>query len=101
MFSIVRLLLVFLLIPLFSTKTFAETEDAQFWTQYVASGEIADDTLLFLEFQPRAGGDFDGLNLFIARGAIGFRLNSNWSLWQGYGWVPVYSDQVLSLIHIS
>ena len=74
----------------------AETEDAQFWNQYLAVGKIAPtsspNSLLFLEFQPRVGGDFESLTLFIARGALGYQLTPNWSIWQGYGWVPVYSD---------
>jgi len=71
---------------------FSEREDAQFWNQYVVVGKIANDTSLFLEFQPRVGGDFESLSLFIARGAIGYHLNFNWSLWQGYGWVPTFTD---------
>ena len=72
----------------------AESEDVQFWNQYILAGDISDDSNFFLEYQPRVGGDFNELNQAILRGAIGYKFNNNWSLMQGYGWIPDYNTSV-------
>lgn len=64
------------------------------WFQVTATGPVYGRLLAFAELQPRFGenpqtGDAD-VRAFIARGALGWQVMKGWTLWQGYGYTPVY-----------
>jgi hypothetical protein len=66
--------------------------DGQAWFLGTARGTIAGDWKLYLEVQPRVGGE--GLRQLILRPALGYQVTRGWSLWQGYGWTPSFGPFV-------
>ncbi|HYD49395.1 MAG TPA: DUF2490 domain-containing protein [Terriglobales bacterium] len=63
-------------------------DDAQGWLLATVRGPIAGKWRLYLETQPRVGGD--GMRQFLFRPALGYQMTKHWSLWQGYGWTPSF-----------
>jgi hypothetical protein len=80
---------VFVLALMVSSLPAAGLEhDAQGWFLFTAQGPLHGDFKLFLEAQPRLGGD--GMRQLILRPAAGYQITPQWSLWQGYAWTPTF-----------
>ena len=72
-------------LPLFATPAQADTrEDEQVWFQTVAQGKVVDDIVYFAELQPRFGNGVSQLSQMMIRGAVGVKLSSTVSVFQGY-----------------
>jgi hypothetical protein len=71
----------------------AADEDWQQWTLFLFQHEISDRWRAYFEIQPRIGSDFTTFERLIVRPAIGYRLTPKLSIWQGYGWTPLFSPQ--------
>lgn len=73
----------------------ADEADTQQWTLLTFQRELTSRWRLYFEVQPRFGqdltdGDTDhGVERLLVRPAVGYRLNSKVSIWQGYGWTPL------------
>lgn len=69
--------------------------DSEGWVQITGTGPLVGPLRLFVEAQPRIGTDADTGNVdmrtFIARGALGYAVRPNWTLWQGYGYTPTFN----------
>ncbi len=66
--------------------------DAQAWVNLTAMGSIADPLIYFAEVQPRLGDEVSRLDQLLLRGALGVKLSSTLSLYQGYAHVVVPID---------
>ena len=76
-----------LILTLISTQVFAKgdpTEDFQIWVPVNINAKLSENWRGFLEVQPRIGNNAQDLNVAIVRPAIGYALNSNWTVWGGY-----------------
>jgi hypothetical protein len=78
-----------------ATTARADEVFEQQWTLVTAQKELSDKWRAYAEVQPRFGPDLTGglgrgLERILVRGAIGYRLNSKLSLWQGYAWTPQF-----------
>jgi len=67
----------------------AVTQDGQVWFLGTARITFAERFKLFLEAQPRVGGD--GLRQVVLRSAVGYQFLPYWALYQGYGWTPNFN----------
>lgn len=72
------------------TPARADETDTQQWTLLTIDTNFSKRWRGYFEIQPRFGDDIGHLERMIVRPAIGYRLNSKVSLWQGYGWVPQF-----------
>ncbi len=68
----------------------ADDVDTQQWTLFTVQKNLSDRWIGYFEVQPRIGQDISELERLIVRPAIGYRLNSKVSVWQGYGWTPLF-----------
>ena len=77
----------------FSAKALSETDD-QFWTAATVTGglRLGSKWRYYGEFQPRLGNDWQTWERLIARGALGYKLESGLTLWGGYGYMPSLVD---------
>lgn len=75
-----------LLVP--RAQAAALEQDGQVWFMATARGAIHGNWKLYLEAQPRIGGD--GIRALLLRPALGYQITKSWSLWQGYGWTPTF-----------
>ncbi|MGV3720113.1 MAG: DUF2490 domain-containing protein, partial [Actinomycetota bacterium] len=64
--------------------------DNQQWTLITLQKELTPRWRAYFEVQPRFSEDASGTERLIVRPAIGYRLNSKVSVWQGYGWTPLF-----------
>ena len=62
------------------------------WAPVFLPTPISQSCIGFAEVNPRLGGDFSDLNQLILRTALGYKLNDQWSTWQGYAWNTVYDN---------
>lgn len=67
-------------------RAVAVTSDGQVWVQGIVRVKLTERLRLWLEAQPRIGGD--GLRQLLLRPAVGWQVTPNWSIWQGYGFTP-------------
>lgn len=71
-----------------STGARAETiHDEQAWLNLTAMGPISGDVVYFAELQPRMGDGISRLDQLLLRGAVGVKLSSGATLYQGYAHV--------------
>jgi len=71
----------------------AETRhDEQAWVNLTAMGSIKDELIYFAEVQPRFGDGVSRLDQLLLRPAIGVKLSSSLSLYQGYARVITPRD---------
>lgn len=68
------------------------TEDEQLWINLTAMGSIAGKLVYFAEIQPRIGDGVSRLDQMILRGALGWRLSPNFTVYQGYAHVALPID---------
>lgn len=66
----------------------AVTGDGQVWMQGIVRVGLPRGFKLWLEVQPRLGGD--GLRQLLLRPAVGWQATATWSIWQGYGFTPSF-----------
>jgi hypothetical protein len=83
-----RGLLVLLLVITTAAPAAATDDDGQGWFLFTLQGPLPAGFRLFLEAQPRVGGD--GMRQLLLRPAIGYPVTRRWSLWQGYAWTPTF-----------
>lgn len=67
--------------------------DNQQWTLLTLNKELSQRWRAYLEIQPRIGEDVSHLERLLVRPAIGYRLNSKVSVWQGYGFTPLFEPE--------
>lgn len=60
------------------------THDEQLWLNLTAMGPVTDNLIYFVEIQPRLGDGVSRVDQTLLRGAIGWKLSPNVSLYQGY-----------------
>lgn len=77
------------LLGLFPGPGRAVTQDGQVWFVGTARITFAERFKLFVEAQPRIGGD--GLRQLLLRPAVGYQFLPYWALYQGYGWTPSFN----------
>ncbi|MGI0075850.1 MAG: DUF2490 domain-containing protein [Nitrosopumilaceae archaeon] len=73
------------------SAVFAE-DDMQAWFPIKAQGHVTDKVLWSMELETRL---FDNMSEFgsqSAAPAIGYQLNDNWSVWQGFKWEGKYDS---------
>lgn len=68
----------------------ADESDTQQWTLFTVQKELSSRWRSYFEVQPRFGKDLTGVERLLVRPAIGYRLNNKVSVWQGYGWTPLF-----------
>lgn len=70
------------------------TNDFQVWQIVTGTGPLGMDGKLrwYLESQPRFGSDASGIERFLLRGAVGYKVLEHLSLWAGYGWTPTFMN---------
>ncbi len=66
----------------------AATSDGQVWMQGIVRVALPRGMKLWLEVQPRIGGD--GIRQLLLRPALGWQATPTWSIWQGYGFTPSF-----------
>jgi len=71
----------------------ADDVDTQQWTLFTVQKEFSPRWRGYFEVQPRFGANISNLERVLVRPAIGYRLNSKLSVWQGYGWTPLISPE--------
>jgi hypothetical protein len=64
-------------------------EDEQLWVNLTAMGSLKDDIVYFVEAQPRMGDGASRLDQLLLRAAVGVKLGSALTLYQGYGHIVV------------
>jgi len=62
--------------------------DGQVWMQGIVRVALPGRFRLWLEAQPRVGGD--GIRQLLLRPAIGWQVTPSWTIWQGYGFTPSF-----------
>jgi len=87
-------LMLFLLLP---AIVFAETESkSSLWTMSLNRFQFTEKYRGFLDIQPRftvddvPGGDNGSIDTVLIRGALGYQLNPNIGIYQGYAIIPTY-----------
>ncbi len=69
------------------------SNDFRLWTPVFLTVPLSTSFLGYAEVNPRFGDDVSDLNQLILRTALGYKLNDNWSVWQGYAWNTVYQPE--------
>lgn len=65
------------------------SSDEQLWVHLTAMGSVSGNLVYFAEWQPRMGDGISRLDQMLLRGAVGWKLSSNVTLYQGYAHVVV------------
>ena len=87
-------LLIFFLV---STKAaHADKEDFQIWTPVYLTVSHSDKIQGWYEVQPRFGENASEVNQLLLRLALGYKLDTRWSLWQGYAWTPAFVPEYIN-----
>lgn len=68
------------------------SNDFRLWAPVFLTVPLSPFFIWYAEVNPRFGDDVSDLNQLILRTAIGYKLNENWSVWQGYAWNTVYDN---------
>ncbi|HKT77854.1 MAG TPA: DUF2490 domain-containing protein [Sphingobium sp.] len=71
----------------------ATTQDEQLWLNITAMGPISGDLVYFAEIQPRIGNGIAQVDQTILRGAIGWKLSSSLTVYQGYAHIMLPVNQ--------
>lgn len=73
----------------------AQTDDFQTWTMVTLNQSFGAKWRGYLEAQPRIGDDSSRRNALLLRGAVGYNLRPNVSLWLGYANVSFYVPRTI------
>ncbi len=65
--------------------------DFQEWSLFMVQKDLGKRWIGYFEVQPRFGNDVSELDRLIVRPAVGYRINPNISIWQGYGYTPQFA----------
>ncbi len=65
-------------------------QDFRLWAPVYLTVPLSTSFLGYAEVNPRFGDDVSQLDQLLLRTALGYKLNDNWSVWQGYAWVTSY-----------
>ena len=68
------------------------TEDEQLWVNLTAMGPVSGKLVYFAEVQPRLGDGVSRLDQLLLRGAVGWKLSPNLTVYQGYAHVTLPVD---------
>jgi len=68
------------------------SNDFRLWTPVFVTAPLSTSFLGYAEIHPRFGDDVSGLNQLILRTALGYKLNENWSVWQGYARITTHEN---------
>jgi Protein of unknown function (DUF2490) len=68
------------------------SNDFRLWSPVFLTVPLSTSYIGYAEVNPRFGDDVSDLNQLILRTALGYKLNDNWSVWQGYAWNTVYQN---------
>ncbi|WP_176592832.1 DUF2490 domain-containing protein [Sphingobium sp. EM0848] len=60
------------------------TQDEQLWVNLTAMGSVSGKLVYFAEIQPRIGDGVSRLDQMLLRGALGWKLSPNLTVYQGY-----------------
>ncbi len=89
--------LFFYLLVISPSVVLADTETrTSAWFMSLSRFNLSEKVPGFLDIQPRftlsdiPGGDNSALDTLLLRGAIGYQLQENIALYQGYGYIPTY-----------
>ncbi|WP_336971459.1 DUF2490 domain-containing protein [Sphingobium aromaticiconvertens] len=85
-----RRLAMSLALPLYLAALPAQADtssDEQAWVNLTAMGSVSGNLVYFAEWQPRMGDGISRLDQMLLRGAVGWKLSSNVTLYQGYAHV--------------
>lgn len=75
------------------SNSFAIENNFQLWTPVYLQFPIKEKFLGDLEISPRLGNNVTDLSQLIIRPGIGYKLNDNLILWQGYAWAPNFAPK--------
>ena len=64
--------------------------DTQQWSLFTFQKDLSRRWIAYFELQPRFGNDVSGVERLIVRPALGYRITPKFSVWQGYGWTPLF-----------
>jgi hypothetical protein len=70
----------------------AAEQDFQLWTPVMLDRTVYKKVHGYLEVIPRVGDNVSGLNQFMLRPALEYRLKENFSIFAGYAWLSNYTD---------
>ena len=94
---IVSLILALILqTGIFNNTACAASNDFQIWSPVYLTYSFTDNILGWYEVQPRFGDDASQVNQLLLRTALGYRMTTHWSLWQGYAWTPSFAPRFVS-----
>lgn len=87
----------FIFLLLLSSNLYADTETrTSSWFMSLSRFQFTEQSRGFLDIQPRftvddiPGGDNGSIDTLLIRGALGYQINPNIGIYQGYGIIPTY-----------
>ncbi len=75
---------------------FAASDDFQIWSPVYLTYSYTDKIQGWYEVQPRFGDNASQVNQLLLRTALGYRVTTHLSLWQGYAWTPSFEPTFVS-----
>ncbi len=77
----------------FAIPASAQDADSQMWLLVTLNKREKSGLRFYADFQPRLGNDYSELTQLYLRGAVGYQLQPNFSVWVGHGWTPTYAPE--------
>lgn len=88
----IKITILFLVMSFFVFPAKADvSHDLQLWTPVYVTVPIKEKFKGFLEVNPRIGDNVTGIDQLVILPGIGYKLNENTTLWQGYGWTSMFN----------
>lgn len=88
------LLSVYLLFSILPTN--ALENDLGLWAPIYLKVPVTEKLKANFEVNPRIQENVTHINQLLVRPSIGYQINKNWSIWQGYAWVTNYIPSFIS-----
>ena len=85
--------LSFVLLFSLSSCLAAQEVDSQLWTQYLITGKWKNGLRILAEVQPRFGKNYGRTSRFLLRGAVGYQVSPEFSVWVGHAWTPTFTPE--------
>lgn len=70
---------------------FADESEGQVWIQLLSQGKMSERLRLWGEVQPRYSFSRGNFSTLLVRPALGWQINSSFTLWAGYAWTPLFN----------
>ena len=89
----IKLLVLFILIFSANIKASANSHvenDLGLWTSVYIKLPVSEKIKTSFEVHPRIQNNITHINQLLLRPSVGYQVNKNLSLWQGYGWITNY-----------